>query len=177
MKKVIIASKNPVKIDAVKVAFNQMFPNIIFEFDGLETSSNVSNQPISNNETLRGAINRSNNAKLKYTNADYWIGIEGGVEKKDNEMEVFAWIFIQSNDINGKARTATFNLPRKIVDLIDSGMELGDADDIVFNRKNSKQKNGAVGILTADLIDREKYYTHAIIMALIPFKNMELYLK
>ena len=160
MKKVIIASKNPVKIDAVKVAFNQMFPNIIFEFDGLETSSDVSDQPISNNETLRGAINRSNNAKLKYTNADYWIGIEGGVEKKDNEMEVFAWIFIQSNDIKGKARTATFNLPRKIVELIDSGMELGDADDIVFNRKNSKQKNGAVGILTTDLIDREKYYTY-----------------
>ena len=177
MKKVIIASKNPVKINAVKVAFNQMFPNAIFEFHGLETSSDVSDQPISDNETLQGAINRSNNAKSKYVNANYWVGIEGGVDKKDDEMEVFAWIFIQSDDIKGKARTATFNLPRKIVDLINSGMELGDADDIVFNRKNSKQKNGAVGILTEDLIDREKYYTHAIIMALIPFKNMDLYLK
>ena len=158
MKKVIIASKNPVKINAVKVAFNQMFPNAIFEFHGLETSSDVSDQPISDNETLQGAINRSNNAKSKYVNADYWVGIEGGVDKKDDEMEVFAWIFIQSDDIKGKARTATFNLPRKIVELINSGMELGDADDIVFNRKNSKQKNGAVGILTEDLIDREKYY-------------------
>ena len=68
-----------------------------------------------------------------------------------------------------------FNLPKKISELIDSGMELGDADDIVFNRKNSKQNNGAVGILTGNLIDREKYYTHAIIMALIPFNNMDLY--
>jgi non-canonical (house-cleaning) NTP pyrophosphatase len=75
----------------------------------------------------------------------------------------------------GKARTATFDLPKKIIELIDSGMELGDADDVIFNRKNSKQKNGAVGILTKDLIDREKYYTHAIIMALIPFNNMDLY--
>ena len=27
-------------------------------------------------------------------------------------------------------------------------LELGDADDMVFKRSNSKQKNGAVGILT-----------------------------
>jgi non-canonical (house-cleaning) NTP pyrophosphatase len=90
-------------------------------------------------------------------------------------MQVFAWISIQSNEIEGKARTATFNLPKKIIELIDSGMELGDADDIIFSRKNSKQKNGAVGILTGDLIDREKYYIHAIIMALIPFNNIDLY--
>jgi len=175
MKNVIIASKNPVKINAVKIAFDQMFPSDVFEFNGLEVSSDVRDQPLSDSETLQGAINRSNNAKSKNSDADYWVGIEGGVDKKDNQMEVFAWIFIQSNDLQGKARTATFNLPKKIIELIDSGMELGDADDIVFNRKNSKQKNGAVGILTGDLIDREKYYAHAIVMALIPFKNIDLY--
>lgn len=173
--KIIIASRNPIKINATKLAFEQMFPNKVFQFEGVSISSDISDQPMSNNETLKGAINRSNNAKLEYMDADYWIGIEGGVEKKGNEMQVFAWIFIQSKEMEGKARTATFDLPKKIIELIDSGMELGDADDIIFNRKNSKQKNGAVGILTKDLIDREKYYTHAIIMALIPFNNMDLY--
>jgi len=173
--KIIIASSNPIKINATKLAFEQMFPNKVFQFEGVSISSDISDQPMSNNETLKGAINRSNNAKLEYMDADYWIGIEGGVEKKGNEMQVFAWIFIQSKEMEGKARTATFDLPKKIIELIDSGMELGDADDIIFNRKNSKQKNGAVGILTKDLIDREKYYTHAIIMALIPFNNLDLY--
>tara|TARA_B100001250_G_scaffold411457_1_gene440156 strand:- start:966 stop:1490 length:525 start_codon:yes stop_codon:yes gene_type:complete len=173
--KIIIASRNPIKINATKLAFEQMFPNKVFQFEGVSISSDISDQPMSNNETLKGAINRSNNAKLEYMDADYWIGIEGGVEKKGNEMQVFAWIFIQSKEMEGKARTATFDLPKKIIELIDSGMELGDADDIIFNRKNSKQKNGAVGILTKDLIDREKYYTHAIIMALIPFNNLDLY--
>ena len=173
--KIIIASRNPIKINATKLAFEQMFPNKVFQFEGVSISSDISDQPMSNNETLKGAINRSNNAKLEYMDADYWIGIEGGVEKKGNEMQVFAWIYIQSKEMVGKARTATFNLPKKIIELIDFGMELGDADDVIFSRKNSKQKNGAVGILTKDLIDREKYYTHAIIMALIPFKNMDLY--
>ena len=173
--KIIIASRNPIKISATKLAFEQVFPNETFQFEGVSISSDVNDQPMSNNETLKGAINRSNNAKLECMDADYWIGIEGGVEKIDNEMQVFAWIYIQSKEMVGKARTATFDLPKKIIELIDSGMELGDADDIIFNRRNSKQKNGAVGILTKDLIDREKYYTHAIIMASIPFKNMNLY--
>ena len=173
--KIIIASRNPIKINATKLAFEQMFPNKIFQFEGVNISSDISDQPISNNETLKGAINRSNNAKIECMDADYWVGIEGGVEKKGNEMQVFAWIYIQSKEMVGKARTATFDLPKKIIELIDSGMELGDADDVIFNRRNSKQKNGAVGILTKDLIDREKYYTHAIIMALIPFNNMDLY--
>lgn len=173
--KIIIASGNPIKINATKLAFEQMFPDKIFQFEGVNISSDISDQPISNNETLKGAINRSNNAKIECMDADYWIGIEGGVEKKGNEMQVFAWIYIQSKEMVGKARTATFDLPKKIIELIDSGMELGDADDVIFNRRNSKQKNGAVGILTKDLIDRKKYYTHAIIMALIPFNNMDLY--
>ena len=173
--KIIVASRNPIKINAAKLAFEQTFPGSFFQFEGASISSDISDQPMSDKETLKGAINRSNNAKLECIDADFWIGIEGGVEKKGNEMQVFAWIYIQSKEMVGKARTATFDLPKKIIELIDSGMELGDADDVIFSRRNSKQKNGAVGILTKDLIDREKYYIHAIIMALIPFNNMDLY--
>ena len=75
----------------------------------------------------------------------------------------------------GKAKTATFPLPKKISNLLKEGYELGDADDMVFKRSNSKQKNGAVGILSDNLITRTDYYTHAIILALIPFTNSKLY--
>jgi non-canonical (house-cleaning) NTP pyrophosphatase len=53
-------------------------------------------------------------------------------------------------------------------------MELGEADDLVFGQINSKQQNGAIGILTNDLIDRESLYRPAVIMALIPFLNPTL---
>ena len=74
-----------------------------------------------------------------------------------------------------KARTGTFFLPNELVKLIKDGKELGEADDIVFKRSNSKQENGAVGILTGDVIDRTKYYTEAVVLSLIPFKNIDLY--
>jgi len=52
---------------------------------------------------------------------------------------------------------------------------LGHADDMVFKRENSKQKDGTVGNLTNGIIDRAEYYKPAIILALIPFINKDLF--
>ncbi len=175
MKKVIIASKNPVKISAVKNGFEKMFPEEEFDFIGVSVQSNVPDQPSSDKETFQGARNRANNASIKYKNADFYIGIEGGVETIGDEMVAFAWVYVKNNERNGKARTGTFFLPKKVVELIKEGKELGVADDIVFNHSNSKQKGGAVGILTKNLLDRTTSYTEAVILSLIPFKNPEIY--
>jgi len=171
MKKVIIASKNPVKINAVKIGFEKVFPSEKFEFEGVSVPSGVTDQPMNNKDTLTGAVNRADNAKTQLQKADFWVGIEGGLERHNGEMEAFAWVVIKSREIDGKARTGTFFLPQKIVELIDAGKELGEADDIVFGQVNSKQKNGIVGFLTGNLIVRTRYYSEAIILALIPFKN------
>ena len=175
MKKVIIASKNPVKIQAVKNGFEKMFPNQEFELIGVSIPSNVADQPFSNDETFLGAKNRADNASSEVKDADFYVGVEGGIEHIESEMEAFAWVVIKSAGKYGKARTGTFFLPKQVVELIKEGKELGEADDIVFKRNNSKQENGAVGILTGDVIDRTKYYTEAVILSLIPFKNVDLY--
>jgi inosine/xanthosine triphosphatase len=175
MKKVIIASKNPVKIQAVKNGFEKMFPSQEFEFISVSVPSNVADQPFSNDETFFGAQNRADNSSNEVKDADFYVGIEGGIEHVESEMEAFAWVVIKSADKYGKARTGTFFLPKQVVELITEGKELGEANDIVFRRNNSKQENGAVGILTGDVIDRTKYYTEAVILALIPFKNVYLY--
>lgn len=175
MKKVIITSKNPVKIQSAKDGFLKMFPNEIFEFIESSVPSNVSDQPFSDEETLLGATNRVSNAYGQIEDADFCIGIEGGVQLVGEELEAFAWVVIRSKDKIGRAKTGTFFLPKKVSDLVREGKELGEADDIVFARNNSKQQNGAVGILTGDVITRTKYYTEAVILSLIPFKNPELY--
>ena len=199
MKKIIIASQNPVKINAVAAAFGKMFPDETFETEGVSASSGVSDQPKTDSETFEGAMNRAENAS-RMADGDFWVGIEGGVEEmvrlpstklpsirfgtgrtsrspqEDSQMEVFAWVVVKSKDGKfGKGRTGTFFLPPKVAELVKQGMELGEANDAVFEKTNSKQKNGAVGILTDDIIDRTRYYTETVVLALIPFKNMELY--
>lgn len=175
MKNVVVVSKNPVKINAVKLGFGKMFSSEKFKFIVISASSNVADQPFSNDETYIGATNRVNNASKEIKNADFYVGIEGGIEQVGEEMQAFAWVVIKSDCQYGKSRTATFFLPKVVVRLIKQGKELGEADDIVFKRNNSKQQNGAVGILTGNVIDRTKYYTEAVVLALIPFKNVNLY--
>jgi len=176
MKKVIVASTNPVKINTTECGFEKMFPESKFDVTGVSSESEVSNQPMSEEETLRGATNRAENAKKKVPDADYWVGIEGGLEEMNGGMEAFAWIVIKSkNALEGRGRTGSFFLPNRVVELIKDGKELGEADDIIFGKTNSKQSNGAVGILTGDILTRTSYYEPAVILALIPFKNPELY--
>lgn len=176
MKKIIVASKNPVKINTTYEGFIKMFPNETFEIEGISAKSNVSDQPMSEKETLEGAINRTNNASITEPNGDYWVGIEGGIQETDGNLLTFAWIVVKSKEGKfGKGKTGSFFLPNKVAQLIKQGKELGEADDIVFNKQNSKQANGAVGILTGDILTRTSFYEPAVILALIPFKNPNLY--
>lgn len=176
MKTIILASENPVKAQAVSKGFQKMFPFETFRVETVSAPSEVRAQPLSSQETLSGAENRALNAKRIRPDADFWVGIEGGVEEENNgEMAAFAWVVILGESAIGKGKTGTFFLPPKVAQLIRQGKELGEADDIVFNRINSKQANGAIGLLTDNVIDRAALYEHAVIMALVPFKNPDLY--
>lgn len=185
MKTIIVASKNPVKIQAAAEGFAQMLPEEEFSVGGVSVPSGVRDQPMTSAETLQGALNRAKAAQALMPQADFWVGIEGGIEIYPPDalpdplaaarMAVFAWVVVLSADQVGKGQTGLFFLPPKVAELVESGIELGKADDIVFGRSNSKQENGAVGLLTGDLIDRAGYYEHAVILALTPFRNRALY--
>lgn len=172
---IIVASLNPVKIRATLLGFQRMFPGLPIDIQGISVPSGVSHQPTSDDETFQGAATRAQQAARLDPQSDFWVGIEGGIQIVEKEISSFAWVVVCSKNQSGKGRTSTFFLPEKVAQLIRQGYELGDADDMVFGRQNSKQENGAVGLLTGDVIDRIALYEQAIIMALIPFKNPELY--
>lgn len=173
MKTIVVASTNPVKIAAALEGFRRMFPAEAFTARGVSVLSGVSDQPMTDAETLQGAHNRAVRARQAAPDADYWVGIEGGVEDR-GAVETFAWVVVLDAQRTGKSRTATFDLPEEVARLVRQGVELGHADDQVFGRANSKQQNGSVGLLTDDVIDRTAYYAPAVILALIPFKNAGL---
>jgi inosine/xanthosine triphosphatase len=176
MKHIVLASQNPVKMRATLIGFQQMFPDETFRVSAVSVASSVSPQPCSSAETLRGACERARQALVVVPDADYGVGIEGGIEDHASEMTAFAWIVVLAPDQRlGKACTGTFVLPEAVAALVRQGKELGEADDIVFGRTNSKQDQGAVGLLTDNVIDRTQLYTQAVILALIPFKHHALY--
>jgi inosine/xanthosine triphosphatase len=173
--KVVIASHNPAKIRAAREAFSLQFPGQNIEYIPASVESGVSDQPMSDNETRVGARNRARNASEVVPDANFWVGLEGGIDTIDDDLVAFAWMAVQGNDGRvGEARTVTLPLPPAVKTLVDEGMELGAANDRVFSTVNSKHQGGAFGLLTGGLYTREGVYTEALVMALLPFVN-ELY--
>ena len=168
--RIVVASHNPVKLRAVEAAFAQVFDGEPVEIDPVAVASEVSDQPMTDTETRRGARNRATNARATAPEARFWVGLEGGIEVIDGDLMAFAWMAILGRDDRiGEARTVTLPLPPAIKTLIDAGHELGDANDRVFSTVNSKQKGGAFGLLTNGLYTRESVYTEALTSALVPF--------
>ncbi len=155
---------------------------------------------------LKLSLDSGNMAELRSPKPDFSVGLEGGIEiidgKNGKELWCMAFMVVvgsgsekctsckhadstyiasangnTTREIIGVAKTASFQLPREISHLVlDKKIELGDADDQVFNRVNSKQGTGTVGILTKSMITRTHYYEHAIKLALVPFTWPEHYI-
>jgi inosine/xanthosine triphosphatase len=172
---IVVASTNPVKIRAALGGFQDAFPEGVFRVSGLDVPSGVADQPRTDAETLRGAEARAARAMVASPTADIWVGIEGGVADIDERLAAYAWVVVRSRDRTGKARTGTFFLPEAVARLVRDGLELGEADDRVFGCTDSKREGGAVGLLTGGAIDRTALYRHAVTLALIPFRNPDLY--
>ena len=171
--KIAIGSKNPVKIRAVKNAFNKFFNE--FELVSLSAPSNVSNMPMSLKEMIEGARNRAIYS-IKKEDADFGVGLEGGCEEIDGKIFLEGIVIVvDKNGKEGIGRSAAVNLPELFIKEIKKGKELGEVIDEITNQKNSKQKGGAVSFLTSDKLKREDEFTNAVIFAIVPFIKKEIY--
>ena len=170
-KRVVVASLNPAKINAVESAFQAAFPDHFFEFVGVSVPSEVAEQPISNEETYLGACNRVKNAKQLHPYGEFYVGLEAGIEGP----VTFAWMVIESETHRGESRSASMMLPPDVANRLNQEIELGTVMDEIFGTQNIKQKGGAIGLLTRHQLTRSSVYHQALIMALIPFTNPDHY--
>jgi len=170
--KVVVASQNPVKIGAAREAFAAAFPDEVINVIGIDVESGVGDQPDDDATTRKGARARVLSACEVEADADYWVGVEGGVDVFDGQLMAFAWMAVRGRqgDVS-EARSATLPLPPAVKKLVDAGMELGLANDRVFSTVNSKQGGGAYGLLTGGRYTRESIYAQTLIIALTPFVN------
>lgn len=183
--RVLVGSKNLVKVNAAKIAICQLFPDIDIECIGMHAPSGVPDQPMTDVETREGAINR-----VKYCRefsataqqadgesvAELFIAMEGGVDNFEYGPATFAYTVIATRSQLSVGRSAQLPISPSIYKSLVAGEELGDVMDKLFNTNNIKQKGGAIGLLTQGHATRESVYTQALILAMAPMLNPELYL-
>ena len=109
--KIVVASENPVKIKATDSGFSTYFE--VNEVRGVSVSSGVSDQPMSDEETLTGALNRVENARKEFDDADFWVGIEGGISISGKQIEAFAWVVVLSGEKTGRGTNNLFSVAGK----------------------------------------------------------------
>lgn len=182
MLQIAVGSTNPVKARAASNGFTIATRKEV-RCHIFSVESSVPDQPVGEAETWLGAKTRAINSWDEYIKKlgkkpDFSIGFEGGVTSKTSmAMDCFAHICIYDGEHFGISKTASFPLPYAITRLVKEGLELGEADDKVFNTVNSKQGYGTVGKLTKGVINRTQYYEHAVVLAYARFNFPELYIE
>ena len=159
---IAIGTRNKAKVGAVETVATQHLHNPTFE--AIEVASGVSEQPFTNEETRRGAINRAK-ATLQQTTAQIGFGLEGGVYELDGTMYCCNWGALATRA--GKVFAcagATFALPSQIAQRLKAGEELGPVMDDFTKTANIRQHAGAIGIFTNGLIDRKEMFEHIVLM-------------
>ena len=171
--RVIVGSTNPVKVAAVVAVLARSGSDA--RVDGIAVPSGVRDQPEGDAETIRGATQRAR-AALQASDADLAIGIEGGVVGEAGFMRTCAWAAVVSRDGRvGVGGSLAMTLPDRVADLVRQGVELGHAMDRITGGHDTKRGAGAVGILTAGLVDRQRAYEALVTYALAPFLSPAYY--
>lgn len=166
-KTIAIGSRNPIKVAAVQSILSRAFPEAIFK--PVRVPSYVPDQPWSDEQTRQGALNRANQA-LATSRADLGVGLEGGLTKTSVGLMTCAWCaIVDGHGQVGYGGGVHMLLPPVVADLLEQHGELGPTMDALINEYNTKQKQGAIGILTNGLSNRQTAYEQLVAMAAAPF--------
>ncbi len=174
--KIIICTKNKAKIQAIEEVLGKIWSNV--EMIGEKFFSNVSEQPLTEEEGINGAINRAKNAKLKYSDADYYIGMEGYVDTNKYGMFLGGIVAIMNKRGQvGVGTSAKMQLPKFIQRRIQGGEELGPLIKNLMNDTGGKirQYDGTNGILSKGLYNRVDEFKDATKCALARFQSPEFF--
>lgn len=176
--KINIGTLSPVKIKAIEnvIAGYDRFSKA--EINCQKAKSEVSDQPKTLKETIKGAKNRARNAFIA---CDLSFGIESGLmkipETKTGYMNASVCAIYDGNDYH-LGLASCFEYPKEVVKLVlEKGLEISDASKEIglTTKKKVGYEEGTIGLLTHGRLCSIEYYEHAVINALIHLENPELY--
>ena len=172
--RIAVGSTNPTKVEAARRAAAKVWPE--GEVVAVAVPSGVAEQPMSDDETIRGAVNRARNALAAVEGASVGMGVEGGVQDTPHGLFVGGWAAVVDREgCLGIGAGGRVLLPESIARRIRAGEELGPVMDDFSGRRNVKHGEGAIGIFTNGLIERTAALEIALTYALARFITPENY--
>ena len=170
--KVVVGSTNPIKIQAVTEAFQEVFGEV--EVRGMNVDSKVADQPFKK-EVIEGAVNRAESAVM-CPGVDFGVGIEGGIMQLGGRWYNLGFVtIIDRKGGMGTGTSGWFECPTPILNQLKHGRELGEVIDDLTGRMDTKRQEGAIGVFTRGKVKRKDLYKQGVFMALVPFLSPEFF--
>ncbi len=172
-----VGTSNPVKVRAVESVFSKFFEiTVVMK----EVPSGVAPQPVGLTATITGASNRAQAALASEPAAALGIGIEAGLLEVPCTLsgfmdQQFAAIVDRDGVITLGGGSA-FEYPKCIVDRVFAEkIEVGEAMESLTGIHSLGKKQGAIGYFSKGTLDRAHLTEQAVLTALLPRLNRELY--
>jgi inosine/xanthosine triphosphatase len=185
---VAIGSKNPAKIEAVKLAFKALFPNAECTFFPVQVESGVGVQPFGFEPTIQGAITRAKNAYRSTFDSKskgiprFGVGIEAGLIPvpltSTGYLDYQFCAVYQSDGSISIGSGPGFEYPSNIVEMLlkdPSHHEIGAIIAELSGVENMKEQEGAIGFLSKNTFRRAEILQFSVVTALLPIKRPKLY--
>lgn len=150
------------------------FAGVSVEITEHKTESGVPDQPIGHEQTAQGAINRARSLHASGVVADFYVGIEGGVDELhvNGERHAFCngyvYVWDGARGFLGSMGAAPLS-PQLHADIYTKGISLGDSIAAAFQREHINHEEGFVGVATDNLITRADFCAHGFLFAFMPF--------
>lgn len=177
--KIGIGTNNEAKKNAVRAVFSEAFQLEDITLVPFDVESGVSAMLLTNDETALGAINRVNAIRPLVPDADYFVGLEGGVYEGPRGMYLLGWVAVAkaNSDIIALGHSGGVRLPADIASALRNGAELGPlmqarTGDVANEIRHSL---GTTGILTKGLYPRNREFEDALKNALAEILSPEYY--
>lgn len=156
--KIAVGSKNAAKVKAAETVLRDIgYQNELFPIDA---PSNVSGMPFSDKETMTGAMNRAEFC-LTHEDIDIAIGLEGGVTETPHGLFLINYgALAEKGKETIVAGGARIKLPEEIAERLRAGEELGPVMEDYSKNKNVRSKEGAIGIFTHGMVNRDEMFMH-----------------
>ena len=154
------------------------------EIVGVEVESGVNHTPMSREESMRGARQRAEAlqeiARREGRPWNFFVGLEGGLDSvvENGERRVFleSWAYVSDGTSGHFGRSGAVELPETLAEeVFVRGTELSIAIDKFAGEAGIRDAQGAWGVLSGNKITRQDAFRVALIAALAPLLNRNIY--
>lgn len=183
--RVALATVRRPKVEGAKAAFATVSPLLGIDATAIdwvtrETPSGVDETPTQLDHLLQGARGRVQALRQGLVAeggaAQYYVGLEGGLWAAQGSVFLQSWAYVTDGVGESFGASGAIAVPGALAEaVLGQGRSLGEVIDVFAGERNVRSGQGAWGVLSRGHMTRERSFETALVNALAPFFNAEVY--